>query len=239
MRARRQRRDGPSLDTAPSCLLSRCARPTKRLFRASSVALVGLYSTTSFWPRSGPAPIPGPPGRVRWANQALWPTRPILWRLTSHRPRRLHRLRLPLLRRLGYRRLRRPHNRWTSHPSSPASRSPLSSRFSPRHLDHDLVPRRSDRLAAKSAYRDPVPEKQARRVLPGKWTNRSTNTATRTPRTTPSPPDSTKPSLTPCRLPSGRPCGSSSLRLVSVGAGRRHRPSERSRLTYIKAFPTV
>ena len=33
----------------------------------------------------------------------------------------------------------------------------------------DLVPRRSDRLAAKSIYRDPNPEKQGKRVLLNKW----------------------------------------------------------------------
>jgi len=31
------------------------------------------------------------------------------------------------------------------------------------------IPRRSDRLAAKSIFRDPQPEKQARRVLLNKW----------------------------------------------------------------------
>jgi hypothetical protein len=35
-----------------------------------------------------------------------------------------------------------------------------------------LVPRRSDRLAAKSAFRDPNPEKQAKRVLVNKWERR-------------------------------------------------------------------
>jgi hypothetical protein len=33
----------------------------------------------------------------------------------------------------------------------------------------NLVPRRSDRLDAKSVYRDPNPEKQANRVLLSKW----------------------------------------------------------------------
>jgi hypothetical protein len=32
-----------------------------------------------------------------------------------------------------------------------------------------LVPRRSDRLAAKSAFRDPNPKKQAKRALVNKW----------------------------------------------------------------------
>jgi hypothetical protein len=33
----------------------------------------------------------------------------------------------------------------------------------------NLVPRHSDRLAAKSVYRDPNPEKQAKRVMLSKW----------------------------------------------------------------------
>lgn len=37
------------------------------------------------------------------------------------------------------------------------------------------VPRRSTRLAAKSACRDPVPERQARRVLLSKWSRRPSN----------------------------------------------------------------
>jgi len=36
-------------------------------------------------------------------------------------------------------------------------------------------------LAAKSAFRDPQPEKQARRVLLNKWVGRPDNTATGTP----------------------------------------------------------
>jgi hypothetical protein len=47
-------------------------------------------------------------------------------------------------------------------------RSPPCLRVS-RVRVQDLVPRRSDRLAAKSAFRDPNPEKQAKRVLVGKW----------------------------------------------------------------------
>ena len=35
-----------------------------------------------------------------------------------------------------------------------------------------LVPRRSDRLMAKSEFRDPNPEKQAKRVLVNKWERR-------------------------------------------------------------------
>jgi hypothetical protein len=34
-----------------------------------------------------------------------------------------------------------------------------------RPVDSVLVPRRSDRLASKSVYRDPKPEKQAKRIL--------------------------------------------------------------------------
>jgi hypothetical protein len=44
-----------------------------------------------------------------------------------------------------------------------------------RRPARSLVPRRSDRLAAKSACRDPVPEKQARRVLLSKWEHRPSN----------------------------------------------------------------
>jgi hypothetical protein len=33
-----------------------------------------------------------------------------------------------------------------------------------------FVPRRSVRLAAKAIHRDPIPEKQAKRVLLSKWT---------------------------------------------------------------------
>jgi hypothetical protein len=43
------------------------------------------------------------------------------------------------------------------------------------------VPRRSDRLVTKSAFRDPPPEKQAKRVLLNKWTQRSEETVTTTP----------------------------------------------------------
>lgn len=37
---------------------------------------------------------------------------------------------------------------------------------------YDWVPRRSVRLAAKSAFRDPQPERQAKRVLLNKWSSR-------------------------------------------------------------------
>jgi hypothetical protein len=39
-----------------------------------------------------------------------------------------------------------------------------------------LVPRHSDRLAAKSAFRDPNPKKQAKRVPINKWERRPDNT---------------------------------------------------------------
>jgi hypothetical protein len=42
---------------------------------------------------------------------------------------------------------------------------PLAARREPA----SLVPRRSDRLAAKSAFRDPNPERQVKRVLVNKW----------------------------------------------------------------------
>jgi hypothetical protein len=38
-----------------------------------------------------------------------------------------------------------------------------------RNVDSSLVPRRSDRLAAKSGYRDPKLEVQAKKVLLSKW----------------------------------------------------------------------
>jgi hypothetical protein len=44
-----------------------------------------------------------------------------------------------------------------------------------RRPARSLVPRRSDRLAAKSACRDPVPEKQARQVMLSKWERRPSN----------------------------------------------------------------
>lgn len=43
------------------------------------------------------------------------------------------------------------------------------------------VPRRSTRLAAKSAFRDPQPEKQARRVLPNKWAGLPEDVVSNTP----------------------------------------------------------
>jgi hypothetical protein len=39
-----------------------------------------------------------------------------------------------------------------------------------RAVDDDWIPCRSDRLVAKSAFRDPQPEKQARHVMLNKWT---------------------------------------------------------------------
>jgi hypothetical protein len=44
-----------------------------------------------------------------------------------------------------------------------------------------VVPRRSDRLAAKAVFRDPNPEKQAKRVLVNKWENRPDDAVTVTP----------------------------------------------------------
>ena len=50
-----------------------------------------------------------------------------------------------------------------------------------RRNDCDLVPRRSDRLAAKSAFGDPKPENQANRVLVNKWQRRPDNAPHMTP----------------------------------------------------------
>jgi hypothetical protein len=50
----------------------------------------------------------------------------------------------------------------------PLIQSPPRLRVS-RMRDENWVPRRSERLAAMSAFRDPNPEKQAKRVLLGKW----------------------------------------------------------------------
>lgn len=50
-----------------------------------------------------------------------------------------------------------------------------------RIADDDWVPRCSDRLAAKSAFRDPQTEKQAKRVLLSKWTRRPEGAASTTP----------------------------------------------------------
>jgi len=50
-----------------------------------------------------------------------------------------------------------------------------------RAIDDEWVPRRSDRLAAKSAFRDPQPEKQAKRVLVNKWTRKPENAPSSTP----------------------------------------------------------
>jgi hypothetical protein len=38
-----------------------------------------------------------------------------------------------------------------------------------RNVEADFVPRRSDRLTAKSSFRDPQPEKQAKRVMLNRW----------------------------------------------------------------------
>lgn len=65
----------------------------------------------------------------------------------------------------------------------PLLRSPPRLRVSRPRDDIDLVPRRSDRLAAKSVYRDTKPENQAKRVMLNKWKPRSAATQPLTPAT--------------------------------------------------------
>jgi hypothetical protein len=50
-----------------------------------------------------------------------------------------------------------------------------------RTVSDDWIPRRSDRLAAKSVFRDPHPESQARRILLNKWAGRPEDAVTNTP----------------------------------------------------------
>jgi hypothetical protein len=50
-----------------------------------------------------------------------------------------------------------------------------------RRAPENWTPRRSDRLAAKSVFRDPNPEKQAKRVLVNKWEGRPDDVVTNTP----------------------------------------------------------
>jgi hypothetical protein len=50
-----------------------------------------------------------------------------------------------------------------------------------RREPENFIPRRSDRLAAKSVFRDPNPEKQAKRVLVNKWEGRPDDAVTNTP----------------------------------------------------------
>jgi hypothetical protein len=50
-----------------------------------------------------------------------------------------------------------------------------------RREPQGVIPRRSDRLAGKSAFRDPNPERQAKRVLVNKSEGRSDNAVTNTP----------------------------------------------------------
>ena len=50
-----------------------------------------------------------------------------------------------------------------------------------RHVDYSLVPRRSDRLAAKSGYRDPKTEVQAKKVLLSKWKPRNQDRSLNSP----------------------------------------------------------
>jgi hypothetical protein len=53
---------------------------------------------------------------------------------------------------------------------------PRARRWEPQ----DVIPRRSDRLAGKSAFRDPNPERQAKRMLVNKWEGRPDNAVTNT-----------------------------------------------------------
>jgi len=59
-------------------------------------------------------------------------------------------------------------------------KSPARLRVS-RHVDYSLVPRRSDRLAAKSGYRDPKTEVQAKKVLLSKWKPRNQDRSLNSP----------------------------------------------------------
>jgi hypothetical protein len=68
---------------------------------------------------------------------------------------------------------------------TPLIQSPPRLRVSRVQVEN-LVPRRSDRLAAKSVYRDPNPERQAKRVLLSKW-----QPSTSAPRSAPATPDLT------------------------------------------------
>jgi hypothetical protein len=63
--------------------------------------------------------------------------------------------------------------------------SPLRFRVSCVQVEN-VVPRRSDRLAAKSIYRDPNTEKQAKRIMLSKW-----QPSASAPRSTPVTPDAT------------------------------------------------
>lgn len=102
---------------------------------------------------------------------------------------------------------------------------PATKRRQRRH--HVSIPRRSTRLAAKSACRDPVPERQGRRVLLSKWSRRPSN-----PRSSPDSAIATRfretlRSRCPCRR--GRPCGPCSSVTGGPGGGvrRRRRCEER------------
>jgi hypothetical protein len=88
-----------------------------------------------------------------------------------------------------------------------------------RVADDIWVPRRSVRLAAKSAYRDPQPEKQARRIILNRWRG-DLRTWSATRRTTRSPPSSTKLLLSHCRPLEGRQCEYSSPCVVTAGRGQ-------------------
>lgn len=56
--------------------------------------------------------------------------------------------------------------------NSPLVHTPPRRKRAPRQQPDDIVLRRSDRLAGKSPFRDPNPEKQAKRVLVNKWHRR-------------------------------------------------------------------
>ena len=91
-----------------------------------------------------------------------------------------------------------------------------------------LVPRRSDRLAAKSVYRDPQPEKQAKRVMPNKWQPSSS-----APRLSLVTSDAAIAARFPtrsrsrCLHSSAWQCRNSSSWLVLAGGGRRRRRLDR------------
>jgi hypothetical protein len=67
----------------------------------------------------------------------------------------------------------------------PLIQSPSRLRVSRMRVEN-LVPRCSNRLAAKSVYRDPNPEKQAKRVLLSKW-----QPSASAPRSAPTTPNAT------------------------------------------------
>jgi hypothetical protein len=58
---------------------------------------------------------------------------------------------------------------------------PPTRRRRARREPPNIVPRRSTRLAGKSPFRDPNPEKQAKRVLVNKWENKPSGAGSATP----------------------------------------------------------